>query len=276
MRLKRTLIVIAFTACGASVPPAHADSVQVFSGSIGGTSDFVFRGLSLTRGKPAAQASIDVEFPKEFYVGALRGHRRSESRAEPGPAKWTSGPAATGASRKISRAICACRSTPTPTIRGASATTAPNSPARSAFATSCSSRLSIHPTPRPSARPRATHEGNAWAVELSGRQPINERLSISAGFGHYGLEEIYHDSYNYWNVTLIATFKPVRTAARLPRSRRRRGRALRSRHGGRPRRGDCPVALLDHPIASREPDSRPALLMGSWSSKVGCRGTEER
>ena len=27
-------------------------------------------------------------------------------------------------------------------------------------------------------------------------------------FGHYGLEEIYHDSYNYWNVTLIAAFKP--------------------------------------------------------------------
>ena len=45
--------------------------MQVFTGSIGGTSDFVFRGLSLTRGKPAAQASLDVEFPKEFYVGAF-------------------------------------------------------------------------------------------------------------------------------------------------------------------------------------------------------------
>ena len=43
----------------------------MFTGSLGGTSDFVFRGLSLTRGKPAAQASLDVEFPKEFYVGAF-------------------------------------------------------------------------------------------------------------------------------------------------------------------------------------------------------------
>ena len=51
-------------------------------------------------------------------------------------------------------------------------------------------------------------EGNAWAVEISGRHPLNERFSISAGFGHYGLDEIYHDSYNYWNVTLTATFKP--------------------------------------------------------------------
>src|SRR4051812_50003844 len=68
----RMLIVIAFTACAAAcAASAHADSVQVFSGTLGGTSDFVFRGLSLTRGKPAAQASIDVEFPREFYVGAF-------------------------------------------------------------------------------------------------------------------------------------------------------------------------------------------------------------
>ncbi len=45
-------------------------------------------------------------------------------------------------------------------------------------------------------------------MELSGRQPLNERFSISAGFGHYGLDEIYHDSYNYWNVTLTAALKP--------------------------------------------------------------------
>src|SRR5688572_17326053 len=50
---------------------AHADSVKVLSGSLGATSDFVFRGLSLTQGDPAAQASLDVEFPKEFYVGAF-------------------------------------------------------------------------------------------------------------------------------------------------------------------------------------------------------------
>ena len=51
-------------------------------------------------------------------------------------------------------------------------------------------------------------EGNAWAVEISGRHPFNDRYSISAGFGHYGLDEIYHDSYNYWNATLTATLKP--------------------------------------------------------------------
>jgi hypothetical protein len=51
-------------------------------------------------------------------------------------------------------------------------------------------------------------EGDAWAVELSGRHSINERFAISAGIGHYGLDEIYEDSYNYWNVTLTATLAP--------------------------------------------------------------------
>ena len=66
-RLIRTLLLITLGPCAA----AHADSVTIYSGSIGGTSDFVFRGLSLTRGDPAVQASIDVEFPKEFYIGAF-------------------------------------------------------------------------------------------------------------------------------------------------------------------------------------------------------------
>jgi len=67
MRNIGTLLLIAFAGCGA----ARADSVHVLTGSLGGTSDFVFRGLSLTRGKPAVQGSLDLEFPKEFYVGAF-------------------------------------------------------------------------------------------------------------------------------------------------------------------------------------------------------------
>ena len=43
---------------------------------------------------------------------------------------------------------------------------------------------------------------------MSGRYPFNERFAVSAGFGHYGLEDIYDDSYNYWNVTLTATLAP--------------------------------------------------------------------
>ena len=109
----RSLLLIALVHC----VPAHADSVQVLTGSIGGTSDFVFRGLSLTRGKPAAQASIDVEFPKEFYVGAFARHLRSESRAEPG-----------GGNRRLGRALLA----PLGPVLGRRAPVAVHLPGRSA------------------------------------------------------------------------------------------------------------------------------------------------
>ena len=51
-------------------------------------------------------------------------------------------------------------------------------------------------------------EGHTWAFELSGRHPFNDRFALSAGFGHYALDDVYHDSYNYWNVTLTATLAP--------------------------------------------------------------------
>jgi len=52
------------------------------------------------------------------------------------------------------------------------------------------------------------HEGNAWALEVSGRYPFNERFALSAGLGNYDLQDVYKDSYQYWNVTFTATLKP--------------------------------------------------------------------
>jgi uncharacterized protein (TIGR02001 family) len=205
---KRTLIVIAFTASGATgALSAHADSVQVFSGSIGGTSDFVFRGLSLSRGQPAAQASIDVEFPKEFYVGAFVS--TADPRDNPSPNLemdfWA------GRYWRISENLSG-------DLR-LSQYTYPDDPRRVTYnRTELTATLGLHnrffvaaiysPNTDAIGSTAGYEEGNAWALEVSGRQPINERLSISAGIGHYDLEEIYHDSYNYWNVTLTATFAP--------------------------------------------------------------------
>jgi uncharacterized protein (TIGR02001 family) len=203
---KRTLIVIAFTASGATgALSAHADSVQVFSGSIGGTSDFVFRGLSLSRGQPAAQASIDVEFPKEFYIGAFVSTADPKDNPSPDIEMdfWA------GRYWRISENLSG-------DLR-LSQYTYPDDPRRVTYnRTELTATLGLHnrffvaaiysPNTDAIGSSAGYEEGNAWALEVSGRQPINERLSISAGIGHYGLEEIYHDSYNYWNVTLTATF----------------------------------------------------------------------
>ena len=50
--------------------------------------------------------------------------------------------------------------------------------------------------------------GDSWSLEASGRHAFNEHFSLSAGLGHYGLSSIYHDSYNYYNVTLTGVFAP--------------------------------------------------------------------
>lgn len=208
IRHTRTLIVSAFTAFGFSCADlAHADSVRVITGSLGGTSDFVFRGLSLTRGKPAAQASLDIEFPKEFYVGAFV----ATADPNPGPSPPVEIDFWAGRYWRLSENFSG-------DLR-LSQYTYPEDPRRVSYnRTELTATVGFRnqlflaaiysPNTKAVGSSAGYAEGNAWAVEISGRKPLNERFSISAGFGHYGLNEIYHDSYNYWNATLTAALKP--------------------------------------------------------------------
>lgn len=199
----RILVLITLVSCAA----ARADSANVFSASLGGTSDFVFRGLSLTRGKPAAQASIDSEFPKEFYVGAFVA--TCDPNAGPGPALemdvWA------GRYWSVSQDVSA-------DLR-LSQYTYPDDPRHKSYnRTEITGTLGYRnqlyvaaiysPNTKALASSPGYADGNAWALEVSGRYPINDRFALSAGIGHYGLEEIYDDSYNYWNLTLTATLAP--------------------------------------------------------------------
>jgi len=199
----RTLLLITLGACAG----ARADSVHVVSGSLGGTSDFVFRGLSLTRGKPAAQTSVDIEFPKEFYVGAFLA--TCDPNAGPSPPVeldiWA------GRYWRMSQDFSA-------DVR-LSQYTYPDDPRRKSYnrteltgSIGFRNQLYVAAIYSPNTVALASSpgyaEGNAWAVEMSGRYPLGERFALSAGFGHYGLDEIYHDSYNYWNLTLTATLEP--------------------------------------------------------------------
>lgn len=204
LRHIRSLTVIAVVVACAT---AQADSVHVFTGSLGGTSDFVFRGISLTRGKPALQASLDVEFPNEFYVGAF------VATADPNP----------GPSAPVEMDFWAGRYWRLPRNFSAdlrlSQYSYPDDPRRVNY-----NRTEVTATvgfrnqlfaaaiysPNTSAVGTAPgyQSGHAWAFELSGRKLLNERFAVSAGFGHYDLEDVYGDSYNYWNATLSANLQP--------------------------------------------------------------------
>jgi uncharacterized protein (TIGR02001 family) len=191
----------------ATVPTAHAQSATIVTGSLGGTSDFVFRGLSLTRGKPAAQGSIDVEFPREFYIGAFA----ATCDPNPGPGPNFEMDVWAGRYWRVSPDFSA-------DVR-LSQYTYPDDPRRVSYnRTEITGTLGFRnqaflaaiysPNTKAVASSPGYEEGNAWALELSGRYPLNERFALSAGFGHYALDDVYHDSYNYWNVTLTATLAP--------------------------------------------------------------------
>ena len=203
MRPARTLPLLIALAATA----AQADSGNVITGSLGGTSDFVFRGLSLTRGKPAAQASIDVEFPKEFYVGAF------VATCDPnhGPSPPVEMDFWAGRYWRVSQDFSA-------DFR-VSEYTYPDDPRhvnynRTEFTGTLGYKNQLFlaaiysPNTKAVGSSPGYQEGNAWALEISGRHPFNEIFSVSAGLGHYGLQDVYKDSYNYWNVTLAATLAP--------------------------------------------------------------------
>jgi uncharacterized protein (TIGR02001 family) len=200
--------VIALTACWlASAGPVRADAVRVVTGSVGGTSDFVFRGLSLTRGKPAAQASLDVEFPREFYIGAFI------ATADPnrGPSPIVEMDMWAGRYWRVSENFSG-------DLR-LSQYTYPDDPRRVSYnRTEVTGTLGYRnhvfaaaiysPNTKAIGSSAGYAEGDTWALEISGRLPLSERLSLSAGVGHYDLREIYHDTYNYWNITLTANLAP--------------------------------------------------------------------
>ena len=199
----RLLLLTGLAGCAV----AHADAVVVFTGSLGGTTDFVFRGLSLTRGKPAAQGSLDVEFPKEFYVGAFT----ATCDPNPGPSPPLELDVWAGRYWSVSQNFSA-------DLR-LSQYTYLDDPRRVTYdRTEITGTLGYRnqlfvaaiysPNTRAVGPSPGYQEGNAWALELSGRHSLGEHFSVSAGFGHYGLEDVYGDSYNYWNATLTATLAP--------------------------------------------------------------------
>jgi uncharacterized protein (TIGR02001 family) len=204
----QTLIVIAVTACGLlHTDAASADGPPVVTGSLGGTSDFVFRGLSLTRGKPAAQASVDVEFAREFYAGAFV----ATTDPNPGPSPPVEMDFWAGRYWRMSENFSG-------DLR-LSQYFYPDDPRHTSYdRTEVTATLGFRnrvffsaiysPNMEALGSSRVYHEGMVWAAELSGRHPFNERMSIAAGVGHYGLDEVYDDNYNYWNVTFIATLAP--------------------------------------------------------------------
>ena len=181
---------------------------SVFTGSLGGTSDFVFRGLSLTRGKPAAQASLDVEFPQ----GVLRRRVRRDRRSEPGSEPPVEMDVWAGRYWRMSENFSG-------DLR-LSQYTYPDDPRRVSYnRTEITGTLGFRNQFYRRGYLLAQHQGRRLLAGLRRRQRLGRRAvrppAAQRALGRSppasattASSEVYHDSYNYWNATLTATLAP--------------------------------------------------------------------
>jgi uncharacterized protein (TIGR02001 family) len=203
------LLAITLLSGSASGALAQGTGTRAISVTAGATSDFVFRGISYTRGKPAALASLDIEFPSSVYFGGFV----STADPNPGPSPKVEMDFWLGKAFRLGNSFSADvrfthymypddprvadydrdELTLTLGVKDTvflAATWSPNTESIGSLA--------------------APVQGeDVWAVELSARRPISSRFSLGAGVGYYELDEIYLGGYTYWNVTLSADFTPI-------------------------------------------------------------------
>src|SRR5262245_12228187 len=203
---------LALCLCVVFAQSAHAQSARALTASVGATSDFVFRGLSYTRGDPAAMASLDLEFPSQLYLGGFV----STANPNPGPRPDVELDLWLGHAFTLSDSLSA-------DLRYTHYLY-PNDPRvanydRDEFTLTFGvrDRLFLAATYSPNtdsvgsapAAPANQGHSDVWALELSGRGKISTRWSFGLGAGHYALDQLYAENYNYWSATLIGDFAPI-------------------------------------------------------------------
>ncbi|HKE96494.1 MAG TPA: TorF family putative porin [Povalibacter sp.] len=196
--------------CAFACASARSETAAAVTASIGGTSDFVFRGLSYTRGDPAAQGSLDVEIAQGAYAGTFVS--TTNPNAGPSPNMeidlWAGYHHAFNDSLSADLRYTHYMYPDDPRVADYD---------RNEFTATLGVRnvlfLSASYSPDTeavgAAPPHAPTGDEAWALEFSVQHVFTPRWSVSLGAGRYLLEEVYGDDYTYWGVTLVANLAPV-------------------------------------------------------------------
>jgi len=182
-------------------------ATRTLTGTVGVTSDFVFRGLSYTRGKPAGFASLDVEFASGGYLGGFL----SSADPNPGPSPLFEVDVWLGRHWRISPRLSAdLRLTHYMYPDDPRVADYDRDEFAATFGLHDAVFLSAIFSPNTDAigSTAGTSRGNVWAVELSARKPLGSRFALTLGLGHYHLDQAYGEDYLYWNATLAADLHP--------------------------------------------------------------------
>lgn len=187
--------------CALAAVPASAVAEAGIGGHVAATTDYVFRGVSQTRGAPALQADLHYETANGWFVGAWA----STVDLEPGPGATLELNAYTGLSRPLGTAWGARFQA----VHYDYPNDAPGRPydydevsGTLSYRDRLAASVAWSPNMWLYSRYGPGWEGKVLTYDLVAQWPLAGPLSLSVGAGYQDLEDLVGTGYSYSNVGL--------------------------------------------------------------------------
>lgn len=192
-----------------------ASSQDRFGGSLAVTSDYVYRGISQSRGRVAYQAGAHVRLPAQWQVGVW-GSTIETFEREGTPIEatgfvaraWTLGQDWSLRASYTHYAYFGVRTVSSPDYDEISATLSFRS--QLSLAASWSPNAVSYGSPQQYVYPYLTPErrDSTAALEVAWLQPVWRRWAATVGAGYHDVSNLYRGGYAYWHIGVLGAFGP--------------------------------------------------------------------
>lgn len=214
-KTKRRLARVGCALFGVVAPIVGAMAQDRFGGSVAVTSDYVYRGVSLSRGRAAYQAGAHWQLPAQWRIGVWGSTIEATDRGTPIETAAFAGRAWALTGNWSMRAsythyqYFGVRTSPSPDYD------------ELAVALSYRSQLSMNLTWAPNAVRYGSvpqyvysyrapdNRASALAIEASWLQHLWKDWSGTAGAGYYDVSRLYRRGYAYWHVGVTGAVGPI-------------------------------------------------------------------
>jgi uncharacterized protein (TIGR02001 family) len=188
---------------GLLLPVQSAHSDDRWSGSIGASTDYIYRGVTQTGGKSAVQASVDIRSVGGWSAGLWSSTVDLNRDGSTGyeidlhaSRSWYWGEGWSAAVGVTHREY----------LSDQSALDYDYDELNAALSYQQRVTASVAWSPNTSMYWRGPVRGHAAAYELTFQQPVGLHWSVFAGAGRYDLQDLAGEAYNYWSAGVTFTW----------------------------------------------------------------------
>lgn len=201
MRTRRAAAVTACAVLCAATAAGAGITAGSFSGHVTLTTDYVWRGVSQSRGDPAVQGGFQFEHGSGLFAGLWASSVDFPSNALRDPPRDLEIDYYLGYGRRLGGPWSGSLLVTRYTYPGAD-------PSVDYDYDELGATLQLGAWVAASLRYTDSifgHDEPALAWELNGRYPLSPRFELAAGVGEFDLDHLLGDSYRYWSLALTAT-----------------------------------------------------------------------